>query len=112
MFINILLNISSVQPDDIGAHINVGRTYNNLNLSDEAEAAYRKAMALFPPVKTGQFTFLYFMYLYMFQGVLAFLSYNVQYNLSTPAKHGTDINGRISQDPEYRRLYHLPQKHT
>ena len=33
----------------------------------------------------------------------------VQYNLSTPAEHGTDINGRISQDPEYRRFYHLPQ---
>ena len=27
--------------------------------------------------------------------------YIVQYNLSTPAKHGTNINGRISQDPEY-----------
>ena len=33
----------------------------------------------------------------------------IQYNLSTPAEHGTDINGRISQDPEYRRSYHLSQ---
>ena len=33
----------------------------------------------------------------------------IQYNLSTPAEQGTDINGRISQDPEYRRSYHLPQ---
>ena len=34
---------------------------------------------------------------------------HIQYNLSTPAEHGTHINGRISQDPEYRRSYHLPQ---
>ena len=34
--------------------------------------------------------------------------FSIQYNLSTPAEYGTDINGRISQDPEYRRSYHLP----
>ena len=33
----------------------------------------------------------------------------LQYNLPTLAEHGTDINGRISQDPEYRRSYNLPQ---
>ncbi len=43
-----------VQPDDLGAHINVGRTYNNLQLFSEAEGAYRKALALLPPVKPGQ----------------------------------------------------------
>ena len=37
------------------------------------------------------------------------LHIGIQYNLSTPAEHGTDMNGRISQDPEYRRSYHLPQ---
>ena len=47
--------IFSVQPDDIGAHINVGRTYNNLNMSPEAEEAYMKAMNLFPPVKPGNY---------------------------------------------------------
>nr|KAG5702813.1 hypothetical protein BaRGS_001895 [Batillaria attramentaria] len=41
---------ASVQPDDIGAHINVGRTYNNLNMSAPAEAAYQRAIDLFPPV--------------------------------------------------------------
>lgn len=32
----------SVQEDDIGAHINVGRTYNNLKLFSDAEQAYLK----------------------------------------------------------------------
>lgn len=31
-----------VQDDDIGAHINVGRTYNNLGRFKEAEEAYLK----------------------------------------------------------------------
>uniref|UniRef100_A0A0B6ZUP8 dolichyl-phosphate-mannose--protein mannosyltransferase n=1 Tax=Arion vulgaris TaxID=1028688 RepID=A0A0B6ZUP8_9EUPU len=45
---------SSVQPDDIGAHINVGRTYVNLNLSAQAEAAYGRAINLFPPIIKGK----------------------------------------------------------
>jgi hypothetical protein len=44
----------SVQHDDIGAHINVGRTYNNLNMSKEAEAAYKKALSYFPQVQPGK----------------------------------------------------------
>lgn len=44
----------SVQHDDIGAHINVGRTYNNLNMSKEAEAAYRRALSYFPQVQPGK----------------------------------------------------------
>ncbi|CAG2231886.1 TMTC [Mytilus edulis] len=44
----------SVQPDDIGAHINVGRTYNNMNMSTEAEEAYMKALHLFPPIIPGR----------------------------------------------------------
>ncbi|XP_012940074.1 protein O-mannosyl-transferase TMTC3 [Aplysia californica] len=44
----------SVQPDDIGAHINVGRTYVNLNRSAPAEKAYLKAIDLFPPIKKGK----------------------------------------------------------
>jgi hypothetical protein len=43
----------SAQPDDIGAHINVGRTYNNLNNSAQAEKAYRRAINLFPPIIKG-----------------------------------------------------------
>ena len=40
-----------VQGDDIGAHINVGRTYNHLKMFKEAEDAYLK-------VKTSSYTFL------------------------------------------------------
>ncbi|XP_037945522.1 protein O-mannosyl-transferase Tmtc3 [Teleopsis dalmanni] len=42
------------QADDIGAHINVGRTYNNLKMYPEAEEAYLKAKALFPKIKPGE----------------------------------------------------------
>uniref|UniRef100_L7LWA1 dolichyl-phosphate-mannose--protein mannosyltransferase n=1 Tax=Rhipicephalus pulchellus TaxID=72859 RepID=L7LWA1_RHIPC len=40
------LKAASVQPDDIGAHMNVGRTYNNLLMFEEAEAAFIKVTAL------------------------------------------------------------------
>ncbi|XP_075165345.1 transmembrane O-mannosyltransferase targeting cadherins 3 [Haematobia irritans] len=43
-----------IQPDDIGAHINVGRTYNNLKMYDEAEKSYLKAKSLFPRIKPGE----------------------------------------------------------
>ena len=36
------LSTYRVQDDDIGAHINVGRTYNNLAKFKEAEEAYLK----------------------------------------------------------------------
>ncbi|XP_034653174.1 protein O-mannosyl-transferase Tmtc3 [Drosophila subobscura] len=42
-----------IQTDDIGAHINVGRTFNNLKRYAEAEQAYVKAKALFPQAKPG-----------------------------------------------------------
>ena len=45
--------IHSVQPDDIGAHMNVGRALNHLGRYEEAEAAYRRALNLFPPVIPG-----------------------------------------------------------
>ena len=45
---------AEVQPDDIGAHINVGRTYNSLQEYGKAEAAYQTALALLPPVRPGQ----------------------------------------------------------
>ncbi|XP_064490379.1 protein O-mannosyl-transferase Tmtc3-like isoform X2 [Ornithodoros turicata] len=48
------LKASSVQADDIGAHINVGRTYNNLLMYDEAEAAFWKAKDLLPRPKPGE----------------------------------------------------------
>ncbi|XP_037070943.1 protein O-mannosyl-transferase Tmtc3-like isoform X2 [Pollicipes pollicipes] len=43
-----------VQGDDIGAHINVGRTYTSLQMYDEAEQAYRTAKALLPRARPGQ----------------------------------------------------------
>ena len=43
-----------VQPDDIGAHINVGRTLNHLKLFQEAENAYLQAKALLPKAKPGE----------------------------------------------------------
>ncbi|EEC04478.1 smile protein, putative, partial [Ixodes scapularis] len=46
----VALRSSGVQPDDIGAHINVGRTYNNLLMYEEAEKAfwklYRQAISM------------------------------------------------------------------
>ena len=39
-----------VLTDDIGAHMNVGRTYKNLNKSKEAEDAYLVAKSLMPQV--------------------------------------------------------------
>lgn len=44
----------SVQPDDVGAHINVGRTYNHLGRYQEAEDAYVRAKSLLPKAKPGE----------------------------------------------------------
>lgn len=44
----------SVQEDDVGAHINVGRTYNHLKMYKEAEEAYLKAKSLLPKAKPGE----------------------------------------------------------
>nr|MBE5727499.1 putative transmembrane and TPR repeat-containing protein CG4050-like [Cucujiformia] len=43
-----------VQEDDVGAHINVGRTYNHLKMFKEAEEAYLKAKSLLPKAKPGE----------------------------------------------------------
>lgn len=45
---------ASVQDDDVGAYINVGRTYNNLKLFHEAEAAFLKAKGLLPKPVPGE----------------------------------------------------------
>uniref|UniRef100_A0A0K2UVT7 dolichyl-phosphate-mannose--protein mannosyltransferase n=1 Tax=Lepeophtheirus salmonis TaxID=72036 RepID=A0A0K2UVT7_LEPSM len=45
---------SEVQTDDIGAYINVGRTFNNLKNYKLAEEYYLKAKALLPQAKKGQ----------------------------------------------------------
>jgi protein O-mannosyl-transferase len=43
-----------VQKDDIGAWINVGRTYNHLKMYREAENAYLIAKSLLPKAKPGE----------------------------------------------------------
>lgn len=48
------LQATRVQPDDIGAHMNVGRTYKNLNRSKEAEEAYLIAKSLMPQIIPGK----------------------------------------------------------
>uniref|UniRef100_A0A4W4EUZ6 dolichyl-phosphate-mannose--protein mannosyltransferase n=1 Tax=Electrophorus electricus TaxID=8005 RepID=A0A4W4EUZ6_ELEEL len=48
------LQATRVQPDDIGAHMNVGRTYKNLNRSKEAEEAYLVAKSLMPQIIPGK----------------------------------------------------------
>uniref|UniRef100_A0A183T8W6 dolichyl-phosphate-mannose--protein mannosyltransferase n=1 Tax=Schistocephalus solidus TaxID=70667 RepID=A0A183T8W6_SCHSO len=42
------------QPNDMGAHINVGRTFVNLGLYKEAEAAYTRALDYFPKPRKGR----------------------------------------------------------
>lgn len=54
MALRYFLQATRVQPDDIGAHMNVGRTYKNLNRSREAEEAYLVAKALMPQVIPGK----------------------------------------------------------
>lgn len=44
----------TVQEDDVGAHINVGRTFNHLKMFKEAEEAYLRAKSLLPKAKPGE----------------------------------------------------------
>lgn len=48
------LTAVNVQPDDVGAHINVGRTYTNLEMYGEAEEAYLRAKSFLPKAKPGE----------------------------------------------------------
>ncbi|RWS11056.1 transmembrane and TPR repeat-containing protein CG4050-like protein [Dinothrombium tinctorium] len=52
--LQFFLKAVDVQPDDIGAHMNVGRTYNNLNEYELAETAFRKAKSLLPRPRPGE----------------------------------------------------------
>ncbi|KOB68866.1 Uncharacterized protein OBRU01_17579 [Operophtera brumata] len=53
-FLLLAFSAKTVQPDDVGAHINVGRTYNHLGQLQEAEDAYVKAKSLLPKAKPGE----------------------------------------------------------
>jgi hypothetical protein len=44
--ITMIYVLCSVQQDDIGAHINVGRTFNHLKMFKEAEDAYLKVLTI------------------------------------------------------------------
>ncbi|KAK6642319.1 hypothetical protein RUM44_014042 [Polyplax serrata] len=44
----------AVQRDDIGAHINVGRTYKHLKMFKKAEEVYLRAKSLLPKAKPGE----------------------------------------------------------
>ncbi|KPP61924.1 transmembrane and TPR repeat-containing protein 3-like [Scleropages formosus] len=48
------LQATRLPKDDIGAHMNVGRTYKNLNKTKEAEDAYLIAKSLMPQVIPGK----------------------------------------------------------
>ncbi|XP_064417742.1 protein O-mannosyl-transferase TMTC3 [Latimeria chalumnae] len=52
--LKFFIQATRVQPDDIGAHMNVGRTYKNLNKTKEAEDAYLVAKSLMPQVIPGK----------------------------------------------------------
>lgn len=52
--LHFFLTAVSVQQDDVGAHINVGRTYNHLKLFKDAEEAYLRAKSLLPKAKPGE----------------------------------------------------------
>ncbi|ERE88109.1 transmembrane and TPR repeat-containing protein 3 [Cricetulus griseus] len=54
------LQATYVQPDDIGAHMNVGRTYKNLNRTREAEESYMLAKSLMPQDQMKRILFMYF----------------------------------------------------
>lgn len=52
--LNFFLTAVNVQQDDVGAHINVGRTYNHLKMFKDAEDAYLRAKSLLPKAKPGE----------------------------------------------------------
>ncbi|KAJ7397482.1 Transmembrane and TPR repeat-containing protein 3 [Pitangus sulphuratus] len=52
--LQFFIQATQVQPDDIGAHMNVGRTYKNLNRTKEAEESYMIAKSLMPQIIPGK----------------------------------------------------------
>lgn len=52
--LNYFLAAVQVQADDVGAHINVGRTYNHLKMFQLAEEAFLRAKSLLPKAKPGE----------------------------------------------------------
>ncbi|KAG8182833.1 hypothetical protein JTE90_000440 [Oedothorax gibbosus] len=52
--LKLFLQAADLQSDDLGSHLNVGRTYNTLGMTELAEAAFRRAKALLPKVEPGK----------------------------------------------------------
>jgi tetratricopeptide (TPR) repeat protein len=89
-----------VQPDDIGAHINVGRTYNHMSRFEDAEAAYLKAKSLLPRAKPGE----------SYQARVAPNHLNVFLNLATLiAKNGSRLE---EADLLYRQAISMRSDYT
>ena len=89
-----------VQPDDIGAHLNMGRTYNNMAKFEEAEAAYLKAKSLLPRAKPGE----------SYQARVAPNHLNVFLNLATLiAKNGSRLE---EADLLYRQAISMRSDYT
>jgi protein O-mannosyl-transferase len=90
----------TVQPDDIGAHINVGRTYNHMARFQEAEEAYLKAKSLLPRPKPGE----------TYQARVAPNHLNVFLNLATLiAKNGSRLE---EADLLYRQAISMRSDYT
>ena len=89
-----------VQPDDIGAHINVGRTYNHLQMFKEAEDAYLKAKSLLPRSRPGE----------TYQARVAPNHLNVFLNLATLiSKNGSRLE---EADSLYRQAISMRSDYT
>ena len=90
----------SVQSDDIGGHINVGRIYNHLKRYVEAEEAYLRAKALLPKARPGE----------SYQARVAPNHLNVFLNLATLiAKNGSRLE---EADLLYRQAISMRSDYT
>ncbi|GFQ78783.1 protein O-mannosyl-transferase Tmtc3 [Trichonephila clavata] len=52
--LKLFLKAVEIQPDDLGSHLNVGRMYNILGMTEKAEKAFWMAKNLLPKVRPGK----------------------------------------------------------
>ncbi|GFV57338.1 protein O-mannosyl-transferase TMTC3 [Trichonephila clavipes] len=52
--LKLFLKAAEIQPDDLGSHLNVGRMYNILGMTEKAEKAFWMAKNLLPKVRPGK----------------------------------------------------------
>ena len=90
----------SIQPDDIGTYINLGRTFNHLKLYKEAEEAYLRAKSLLPASRPGE----------SYQARIAPNHLNVLVNLATLiSRNGTRLE---EADSLYRQAISMRADYT